>query len=217
MLSFTTVYKLEQKLHFLPTDLVEEKLNWLNLSGERALSNFDQRHQLQVQGQYSTGSGVRGGALLSGWRGALMKEWTFVSNLTVGSGTPETPTYLAAVNGTGFTGTLRPDVTGASVTAAPAGKFLNPAAFVAPVSSPYGNAGRNSIIGPSQFALNGSLGRTFPWGDRYNLDLQFNATNILNHVTFNSWNTNISSPQLFGLPQGAAGMRVIQTTARLRF
>jgi hypothetical protein len=190
--------------------------NWLNLSGERALSNFDQRHQLQVQGQYSTGSGVRGGALLSGWKGALMKEWTFTSNLTVGSGTPETPVYLAAVNGTGFTGSLRPDVTGASFTAAPAGKFLNPAAFAVPVSSPYGNAGRNSIIGPSQFALNGSLGRTFPWGDRYNLDLQFNATNILNHVTFGSWNTNISSAQ-FGLAQSPNGMRVIQTTMRLRF
>jgi hypothetical protein len=190
--------------------------NWLNLSGERALSNFDQRHQLQVQGQYSSGSGVRGGALLSGWKGTLLKEWTFVSNLTVGSGLPETPVYIAAVNGTGFTGSLRPDFTGASIKAAPAGKFLNPAAFAVPVSSPYGNAGRNSIIGPSQFALNGSLGRTFPWKDRYNLDLQFNATNILNHVTFNSWNTNFSSSQ-FGLAQSPAGMRVIQTTMRLRF
>jgi hypothetical protein len=190
--------------------------NWLNLSGERALSSFDQRHQLQVQGQYTSGSGVRGGALLSGWKGALLKEWLFASTLTVGSGSPETPVYLAAVNGTGFTGSLRPDVTGASITAAPAGKFLNPAAFAVPVSSPYGNAGRNSIIGPAQFSLNGSLGRTFPWGDRYNVDLRFDATNLLNHVTFNNWNTNISSAQ-FGLPQGAAGMRVIQTTMRLRF
>ena len=50
--------------------------NWLNLAGERARSNFDQRHQLGVQAQYTSGSGVRGGALLSGWKGTLLKEWT---------------------------------------------------------------------------------------------------------------------------------------------
>jgi len=190
--------------------------NWLNLSEERALSNFDQRHQLVAQGQYTSGSGVRGGALLSGWKGALLKEWLFVSNLTVGSGLPETPVYFAAVNGTGVTGTLRPNVTGASITAAPGGKFLNPLAFAQPVSGQYGNAGRNSITGPSQFILNGSVGRTFPWGDRYNVDLRFDVTNFLNHVTFTSWNTNISNPQ-FGLPQSGNQMRTIQTTMRLRF
>jgi hypothetical protein len=190
--------------------------NWLNLSEERALSNFDQRHQLLVQGQYTSGSGVRGGALLSGWKGALLKEWLFVSNLTVGSGLPETPVYSSAVSGTGFTGSLRPNFTGASITAAPAGKFLNPLAFAQPVSGQYGNAGRNSITGPSQFILNGSVGRTFPWGDRYNVDLRLDVTNFLNHVTFTSWNTNISSTQ-FGLPQSGNQMRTIQTTMRLRF
>ncbi len=200
-----------------PTGSANIAQNWLNLSGERALSNFDQRHQLLVQGQYTSGSGVRGGALLSGWKGALLKEWLFVSNLTVGSGLPQTPTYLSAVNGTGVTGTLRPDLTGASITAAPAGKFLNPAAFAVPVSGQYGTAGRNSITGPSQFILNGSVGRTFPWGDRYNVDLRFDVANFLNHVTFTSWNTNISTPALFGLPANGNQMRTVQTTLRLRF
>jgi hypothetical protein len=192
--------------------------NWLHLSGERALSNFDQRHQLLVSGQYSTGSGVRGGALLTGWKGALFKEWTFASSLTVGSGSPETPSYIPKVPITGVTGNQRPNVTGASITAAPAGKFLNPAAFAEPSAGQgqWGNAGRNSITGPSQFILNGSLGRSFPWRDRYNVDLRFDAANLMNHVTFRTWNTSISSA-LFGLPQTANGMRVIQTTLRLRF
>src|SRR5262249_5925017 len=40
--------------------------DWLNLKAERALSNFDQRHLLNLQTQYTTGAGIAGGALLSG-------------------------------------------------------------------------------------------------------------------------------------------------------
>ena len=35
--------------------------------------------------------GVRGGTLMSGWRGAIFKGWTFVTQVTAGSGLPETP------------------------------------------------------------------------------------------------------------------------------
>jgi hypothetical protein len=190
--------------------------NWLDLHAERAPSSFDQRHQFTVQTQYTTGVGVRGGALLNGWKGALFKEWTLASQLNVGSGLPQTPVYFAAVPGTGVTGTLRPNVTGAPLYEAPAGLFLNPAAFSVPAAGQWGNAGRNSITGPSQFALTASLGRSFPWRDRYNIDLRVDATNVLNHVTFKSWNTTVTSAQ-FGLPRNVDEMRRIQTTLRLRF
>jgi hypothetical protein len=190
--------------------------NWLDLSAERAPSSFDQRHQLTVQSQYTTGVGLRGGALLNGWRGALLKEWTIASQLTIGSGLPQTPVYFAAVPGTGVTGNLRPDVTGISIDDAPPGLHLNPAAFRAPLPGTWGNAARNSITGPSQFSLNASLGRSFPWRDRYNIDLRVDATNVLNHVVFRSWNTTFGSTQ-FGLPSRFDSMRSIQTTLRLRF
>jgi hypothetical protein len=190
--------------------------NWQNLDAERARSSFDQRHQLSVQGQYTTGVGVSGGALLSGWKGSLFKEWTVASQLTIGSGTPLTPVYFAPVPGTAVFGTLRPDATGLSVTAAPDGFFLNSAAFHAPAPGQFGNAGRNSITGPSQFALTASLGRSFPWHDRYNIDVRLDATNALNRVTIRGWNTNITSNQ-FGLPSNWDQMRKIQTTVRLRF
>jgi len=190
--------------------------NWQDLRAERALSSFDQRHQLSVQGQYTTGVGVRGGALLGGWKGVLFKEWTLASQLTMGSGLPQTPIYFAAVRGTGVTGNLRPDVTGASIHDAPAGLFLNPAAFSVPAVGQWGNAGRNSITGPSQFSLNASLGRSFPWRDRYNIDVRLDATNVLNHVTYKNWNTTVTSAQ-FGLAISPNAMRSIQTTARLRF
>ena len=75
--------------------------------------------------------------------------------------------------------------------------------------------GRDSIIGPNQFTLNAAMVRTFRL-DRFNLDLRFDAANALNHVTYTSWNTKITSPQ-FGLPASANTMRSLQTTLRLRF
>jgi hypothetical protein len=189
--------------------------NWLDLGAERGPSNFDQRHQLTIQGQYSTGVGVPGGALLGGLKGAAFKEWTITSSLNIGSGLPETPIYFAAVSGTGVTGNLRPDLTGASIYAAPAGLFLNPAAFREPAPGQWGDSGRNSITGPSQFGLNASLGRTFRWGG-LSMDLRLDVTNVLNHVTFKSWNTTVNNEQ-FGLPSGINAMRVVQPTLRFRF
>ncbi len=176
--------------------------NWLDLRAERAPSSFDRRHQLNVETQYTTGMGLGGGALMGGWRGALFRGWASAFQLNIGSGLPLTPVYFAAVKGTGVTGNLRPDVTGASVTDAPAGLFLNPAAYRIPAEGSWGNAGRNSITGPSQFSLNSSLGRNFLWRDHYSFEFRVDAMNLLNHVTMRSWNTTVNSAQ-FGLPGGS--------------
>ena len=186
--------------------------NWLNLSAERALSNFDQRHQVQVQAQYSPGTGMHGGALLSGWRGAIFKGWTFVTNVTVGTGLPLTPSVVEIVQPTGFTCCIRPDFTGAPIYDTASGRHLNPDAFTKPLQGQWGTAGRDTITGPGQFSLNGSMGRNFT--DR--LDLRFDATNLLNTVVFPSWNTTITSAQ-FGLPPNANPMRKMQVTLRWRF
>ncbi len=190
--------------------------NWLDLRSERALSNFDQRHLVSVQAQYTTGMGLGGGTLAGGWKGGLFKDWTFSSQITAGTGLPLTPIYFAAVKGAGVTGTIRPDYTGAPLYDAPAGLFLNTAAYAAPAPGRWGSAGRNSITGPSQFTLNASLSRTFAAGDRLSLDFRLEALNALNHPVFPSWNTVVTSAQ-FGLPNPANPMRSVQTVVRLRF
>jgi hypothetical protein len=190
--------------------------NWLDLAAERGLSNFDQRHNVSFVLQYTSGLGLGGGTLLGGWRGALFKEWTFLSNLNAGSGLPLTPVYVATVTGTGVTGPVRPDYTGQPLYAAPAGLSLNPQAFTAPPPGQWGNAGRNSITGPAQFSWNASMGRTFRVNDRFNLDVRFDSVNPLNHVTFPSWNTTYGNAQ-FGLPNATNPMRSMQANLRLRF
>jgi hypothetical protein len=195
--------------------------NWLKLRAERSLSTFDQRHLLNLQAQYTTGQGVGGGTLMTGWRGRLLKEWTVLTQVNFGTGMPETPSYLATVPGTGFTGTIRPSLTGASVYAASNGTatngvHLNAAGYTAPALGEWGNAGRDSILGPGQFSLDSSLERTFRPNGKFNLIVRVDSTNTLNHAVFSGWITTVNNEQ-FGLPASANPMRSLQTTMRLRF
>jgi len=189
--------------------------DWRNLRGERGLSTFDQRHLVKAQVQYTTGMGMGGGTLMSGWRGRLYKEWTVQTQIVAGSGLPQTPLY-SVIPIAGYPGIVRPDVTGASLYRAPPGLFLNPAAFTAPQPGQWGNARRDGITGPSQFSLDASMTRTFRLRSKVNLDLQIAATNALNHVTYSGWIPNTNSTQ-FGLPSEANSMRSVQTALRLRF
>jgi hypothetical protein len=189
--------------------------DWLNPDAEWGPSNFDQRHLVTAEVQYTTGVGLRGGALMDGWRGALYKGWTVTSQLTTGSGLPVTPVYLTSIRGTGVTGTIRADALAVSGST-PDGYYLDPTAYGAPAAGRWGNAGRNSARGPGQFSLNAGVSRSFLLNQRLTLDWRIDATNVLNRVIFSSINPIVGSPQ-FGLPNRANSMRKIQSTMRLRF
>ena len=190
--------------------------NWLNPRAERSLSSFDQRQLMTAQVQYTTGMGLGGRTLMSGWHGRLLNEWTVTSQISVGSGNPETPVYFATVPGTAITNTIRPDLSGAPIYQASGGAHLNVNAYTSPASGAWGTAGRNSITGPGQFSLNGSMTRTFRLRPPYNLDVSVAATNPLNHVTFPAWNSVVNSVT-FGLPAVSNAPRSLQITGRLRF
>jgi hypothetical protein len=189
--------------------------DWRNLSGERGLSTFDQRNVASIFLQYTTGMGMAGGSLMSGWKGRVYKEWTINTQINVGSGLPETP-INSAVLVSGYSAFIRPDVTGAPLYNAPAGRFVNPAAFAAAPTGQFGDARRDAIIGPNQFSLNATMLRTFRMTPKLNLDVTISGTNALNHVTFTNLYTGITSTQ-FGLPSAANPMRVLQATFRLRY
>jgi hypothetical protein len=189
--------------------------NWLDLDAEYARSNFDQRHLFSASFEYTSGSGVRGGTLLEGWRGRLVKDWTFVANLSTGSGRPLSPVYFAPIGGTGIIGTLRPDLTGAPSDSGH-GSYASAAAYAAPAPGQWGNAPRNSITGPSTFTLNAAISRTFRLNSRVNFDWRIDAANVLNRVTYASVNTLITSPE-FGLPNRTNDMRTLRSSIRVRF
>ena len=191
--------------------------NWLDLSAERALSGFDARHNLSFMLQYSTGMGTSGGTLLNGWKGALLKDWTIATNLSVRSGNPFTATAggnRSQVSGTAVANTVRADATGESISAD--GLLFNTAAFALPAAGLWGTAGRNTIPGPTVLSVDGQLSRVFRFGERRSADLQFQAQNVLNHVTITSWGTVVGSTT-YGLATAAAPMRKLTVSLRFRF
>ena len=195
--------------------------NWRDLRAERSLSTFDQRQLATLTAQYTSGEGLGGGTLMSGWRGRLLKEWTVVGTMTEGTGLPETPVYPVTVPGTGYSNIIRPRLTGANIYKSGV-THLNAAAYSAPAPGQWGTAGRDSITGPNQFSLNSSLARTFRPHGKLFLDLSISATNVLNHPQFSAWNTywddaTLSNAELFGRPTSANGMRSVSTELRLRF
>jgi len=192
--------------------------NWLDLSGQRGLSTGDQRHVLSANAQYTTGMGLGGKTLMSGWKGLAYKEWTVSTTIKLASGMPETPIVSGetVLGGGANSGSIRANYVGGQVHLNSPGVFLNSAAFQVPTAGQWGTARRDSITGPTQFSLNATMQRTFRLSKRYNLSAQLDATNVLNHVMYSGWNTSVGSPQ-FGAPAGTNGMRTIQITMRLRF
>jgi hypothetical protein len=189
--------------------------DWQDLDAERALSNFDQRHQLTAQLQYTTGMGVAGGALLDGVKGKLWKGWTVTGALTTGTGLPFTPIVLTPPGGSGVTGSVRASVTGAPLEA-PAGYYLNPTGYVAPAPGEWGTARRNSVFGPAQFTFNMGVARTFGINQHASLDWRIDVTNVLNVLTYTGVSA-IAGGSQFGLPNAANTPRKILITVRMRF
>lgn len=189
--------------------------NWLDPRADRSLSSYDQRQLVNLTAQYTSGQGLGGGTLLGGWRGKVLKEWTVLGNMTFGTGLPETPQYPGIVPGTGVSGVIRPNLTGAPIYSSGTAAHLNVAAYSAP-SGGWGTAGRYSITGPDQFTFDTSMNRTFRPHGKWYLDVGIASTNTLNHAAFTSWNSVVTSDQ-FGLPASAGAMRSLQTSFHLRW
>jgi hypothetical protein len=180
-----------------PSSLVLAE-HWRNMAAERGPSSFDQRHRVSGQAQYTTRFGMRVDAIA-----------------TWGSGLPFTPMVFATVGRTGLVG-VRPRLTGVSPEPVVAGTYANEAAYAPPLPGTLGDAGRNSIRGPSQFSLDLSASRLFQLPRRLRVEWRIDARNVLNRVTFSSINTTVGSPQ-FGRPTRASAMRTIVTPVQFLF
>ncbi len=176
-------------------------------------------NQLAITGSYSTGQGMRGAGLLTGWKGHLVKDWTIQSGFTLASGNPITPSCAGnacvAVGSNGLSS--RPEYTGVPVGPVEPGQYFNTAAFsqVIPAGQ-WGNAAPGSIAGPQIFNLSASAARVFRFGERHSMEIQLVTTNALNHVTITGWDTQVGSQQ-FGQATAVNGMRTVTASMRFRF
>ncbi|HZU24454.1 MAG TPA: hypothetical protein VFA04_02975, partial [Bryobacteraceae bacterium] len=96
------------------------------------------------------------------------------------------------------------------------GAFFNTAAFAPPPPGLFGDAGRNTIPGPSLFSPNLSLARYFSLGERRRLEFRVDARNFSNTVSYTGIGTVVNATN-YGLPTSAAAMRTVTGTVRFRF
>ncbi len=195
--------------------------NDLDLSAERGLSSFDQRHRLTANYVWELPMGtdkrwLSGGGLLS----SLAGGWQWSGSVTLASGTPFTAHVLGnfAEVGRGTNGTLRADATGlpVSIDNPTAALFFNPAAFAVPQPGQFGNAARNTIPGPRTVSFNMSMNKEIPLGDTRRLELRAQVTNLFNTPQFTAIDTTVNSPS-YGRVLNVGSMRRIQFVARFRF
>ena len=98
-----------------------------------------------------------------------------------------------------------------------ADEWFNPAAFATPAAYTFGNAGRNSIYGPSLQTLDFALERTFQLGEKANFQLRGEAFNGLNQVNLGTPNRFVNTPQFGTITMAMTPGREIQLSARFSF
>jgi hypothetical protein len=202
--------------------------NPFDISADRGLSSFDQRHQFSGNWMYDLPFGDGHRFFEKGPLSHVLDGWQWSGDFTIASGLHFTPRVLGDTLdiSRGVSGSLRANmVPGQQVSLSDPTTldWFNTAAFCAPSvtcvnpdGSSFGDAGRNIIEGPPQFSLNMALNKTIQIRESRALELRISATNVFNTVYFTNINTVVNS-LTFGQVTGAGSMRRISLTARFRF
>ena len=188
-----------------------------NLSLERGLSSFDQRHAFTLSYVLESPVGSSGSPSKNLFE-TVFRDWNLTGGLTANSGTPFTAGVLgnqANTGGSGIVGSGRADATGLTVDSGSG--FFNPFAFTTPPADRFGNAARNTIPGPGLLALNFGVGRSFRLGeDRRTMQFRVESANVTNNVSFTGLATTVNASN-FGLATNTASMRTMRASLRFRF
>jgi hypothetical protein len=144
---------------------------------------------------------------INGTANRFIGDWQINGAAVVQSGLPFSPIVSAgdaAINA-GPAGPVRPDIVGDPNKAGPvaanptcnaptsihnATAWFNPCAYVVP-SGTFGDAGRNSLVGPRFVNFNFSIFKNFALTERYKMQFRTEFFNILNHTNLGLPNPNI--------------------------
>jgi outer membrane receptor protein involved in Fe transport len=196
--------------------------NAFDLSAERGLSSFNQTHKFTADYLWELPFGHdKRWMTANGAQRAVFGDWQWSGDWTIASGLPFTPRLLGDFSDVerGTNGTLRPDlVPGESIGIShpSIAEWFNTSAFVAPPTGQFGNARRNSIIGPPTRVFDMAFTKIFPMKESRVLEFRAQATNVFNTPQFASIDTQVNSPT-FGRVTAVGAMRAIQLTSRFRF
>ena len=92
-----------------------------------------------------------------------------------------------------------------------------PTAFSTPAQYTYGDAGRNTLLGPGRTNFDTSLFKTFPIREQLVLQFRVEAFNVFNHPQFGYPNASIGNAQVGQITSIVGNARNLQGSLRLQF
>jgi len=203
--------------------------DWQDPLGELGNSSLDVRHSVSGTYLYELPFGADKAWVTTGVGSHILEGFSVSGSFKFASGTWLSPSYTSSVASTacGTGGVMRPNLTGVSPTAGGGSlhEWFNPAAFSAPANTVtpaqtfcnfFGDAPRNSILGPGTVSNNMALSKTMQLGDTRSMEVRATIDNVFNTVQYASVGTTVNS-QNFGQVTSVGQMRNFQFMARFRF
>jgi len=201
--------------------------NPIDASADRGLSNFSRKHNFRVSGIYDLPFKA------DGLLGQVVGGWQFTGVYTYLSGSPFTVGTIAnRVHNSLGANAARPDaVAGCDLYKGYQqlhGIWFNPNCFTPAPFGTYGNAGRDTIIGPNLWNMDSSLSKEWKVtkiNEQLRLQFRAEAFNVLNHPSFQNpsgtvFNANLATanpaiPSSGVSPNGSVG-RITATNSQPR-
>jgi hypothetical protein len=184
-----------------------------NRNAERGNCNFDRRNIFNTSLVAIT-PGI-GGPFAQKVTG----NWQVAPIISAYNGQPFSPSTGSDVSLTGV-GADRPNIVGdvytSGISAAGNPIYLNPASFKAAATGTFGNAGRDSLVGPGSINWDMAISREFHITEAKRLEVRSDFFNIMNHANWSAPGGGITSGT-FGQITGYSSPRLIQLAAKFFF
>ncbi len=199
--------------------------NSWDIAAEQGLSDFSQTFRWVLSYDYllPIGSGQRFASGIKPAVNQVIGGWHFGGIYSLGSGFLFSPQMGYDTSNTGSEGLLRPDQILPNGNL-PRGQrsinnWFNTNAYAIPAEYTFGNAGRNTLIGPDQNDWDLALDKTFPIRESQNVQFRGEFFNVLNHPSFAQPDPALTDgPGAFGVVTGTAGAnREIQFALKYNF
>jgi hypothetical protein len=186
-------------------------------------SDFDARHNATIHFTWALGGEERAGASTSGKRALLTHGWELGSILQLSSGTPFSMILGGDPTGQGTVNVEDLPNRDYSRQCANLVNSGNPRGYVKtncfsfpnPVNL-YGNAGRNSLVGPGLLDLDASLIKNNRLSERVNAQFRLESFNVINHTNFSApLDNNVIFDDTGALVPGVGTIDSTQNPARI--
>jgi hypothetical protein len=202
----------------------DSRVHFSRMQSNKGPSGYNQKFNdtLTFVWDLPFGKGRSIGANWNALAHGVLGGWRLTQITTMVTGSPVNLRYSpVARQQVASAGTYRPNLAGDPKT--PNGEwfnYLNPAnVLIIPTteSNPFGNAGRNTIVGPGLYQTDLGLHKVFALPkEGWNLDFRAELFNLTNHTNFNTPEGNRSSNN-FGTITSSAPARQVQFALKLVF